>query len=174
MFTTTKFHAGDGVFYPKGAADTHYTVYAPADGTIVVANYINESVGWEINVKTPYTVDGKPVVYDVVHSSGLVSGLTVGTFIHKGDKLAIKANEHLTPSVKEWLIDIGFRNGHKQANASIDDWTGLGYFSYTKLILDDLAMLQESQYKIRSACAGNPIQQSKPYMTPTPGGFTYP
>jgi hypothetical protein len=174
IFTSTKFHAGDGFYFPRGNSDTVYTVVAPADGVIVAATDLSElGIGWEINVETPYLLDGKPVFYDVVHSSGLVDNLRVGMEVHRGNPLVIKTNEFLDPAGL-WLIDIGFRNGLKQANPSVPEWTGLGYFSFTRLLEDDLALLDQNQFLFMPACSGNPIQQNKPYMTPTPGGFTYP
>jgi hypothetical protein len=174
LFTSTMFHAGDGFYFPRGNSDTVYTVIAPADGVIVAATDLSDfGIGWEINVETPYLLDGKPVFYDVVHSSGLVDELRVGMEVHRGDPLVTKTNEFLDPAGL-WLIDIGFRNGFRQANASIPEWTGLGYFSFTRLLEDDLALLNQNQFLVLPVCSGNPIQQTKPYMTPTPGGYTYP
>jgi hypothetical protein len=167
------FHAGDCFYFPSGNSNTKYHVVAPADGIIVHAYFINDSIGWEINVRTPFVVDEKTVYYDVVHTSGLVPGLKEGMYIHKGDKLAIKSKEYLDPA-NYWLVDIGFRNGHKQTNASLEGWTGLGYFSFTRLLLDDFEGLDPKQYDLLPLCKGNPIKQNKPYATPTPGGFTYP
>ena len=173
LFTSEVFHAGDAFYFPPGDSNTEYAVIAPADGKVVHANYINDSVGYDITVKTSFLLDGKPVFYDVVHTSGLYPGLVEGQAVHKGDNLAVKRNEHLDP-IGQWIVDIGFRNGKEQANASVPEWTGLGYFSYTRLLLDDLASLESSEYSLWPICEGNPIEQTKPYSTPTPGGFTYP
>jgi hypothetical protein len=174
LFTATMFHAGDGFYFPRGNSDTVYTVVAPADGVIVAATDLSDlGIGWEINVKTPFLLDGKTVFYDVVHSSGLVDELDVGMEVHRGEPLVVKTKEFLDPAGL-WLIDIGFRNGLRQANASVPEWTGLGYFSFTRLLEDDLALLNHNQFLIMPVCSGNPIQQNKPYMTPTPGGFSYP
>jgi hypothetical protein len=176
LFTSTVFHAGDGFYFPSGNIDAVYHVVAPADGKIVNEVYINEFTGYEINIETPYVLDGKTVFYDVVHTSGLVPELSVGMYIHRGDYLAIKDKRIRGDPIGKWLVDIGFRNGKRQANASISEWTGLGYFSYTRLLQDDFALLTSDQYYIMPKCKGNPIQQNKPYSTPTPtpGGFTYP
>jgi hypothetical protein len=169
MFSSDIFHAGDGVYFPSGDSSTKYNVVAPADGNIVRASRISDRIGYEINVQTPFTLDGQTVFYDVLHTSGLREGLRIGDTVHKGDVLAIKKMEHLDPG-GNWLVDIGFRNGYKQANASLPDWIGLGYFSWSRLVMDDLAMVDPSRLSYRT-CVGNPIEQSKPFATPTPGGF---
>ena len=173
LFTSTMFHAGDAFYFPAGNTATKYNVVAASDGIIEHARFINDAVGWDITVRTSYQLDGKSVYYDVVHTSGLTSGLREGMFVHRGENLAILTIEFV---VFEgwWGVDIGFRNEKEQANATLPEWTGLGYFSYTRLILDDLELVDRSQYSIMPRCPGNPIQQSKPYATSTPGGFTYP
>ena len=127
LFTSTIFHAGDGFYFPNNNSNAVYHITAPADGSIEKAYFINDSIGWSITVRTPYILDGNNVFYDVLHTSGLVPNLDVGSIIHKGDSLAIKDKKILDP-IGKWLVDIGFRNGHEQANASLPDWTGLGYF----------------------------------------------
>jgi hypothetical protein len=169
LFSASVFHAGDGFYFPSGDSDTKFQVVAPAEGLIVQANRTNDAIGWGIIVRTPFEVDGKTVYYDVAHTSGLVSGLRPGMYVCKGDPLAVKQKDKLDP-VNWWLVDIGFRNGHVQANATLPDWTGMGYFSYSRLIQDDLALLSPDQFEVLPICEGNPIQQSKPYATPTPGG----
>ena len=180
VFNSKVFHAGDMIYFPTGNKNTKYNVLAPADGVITIAEDLsNKGIGWSITVETPYSLDGKPVFYDLVHSSGLVPGLSQGMNIHRGDPLAIKDGKFVDP-LGWWLIDLGFRNGLEAANASVSSgpgvtgWTGLGYFSYTSLIKDDLAQLNPKQFGFYPTCSGNPIQQNKPYATPTPGGFTYP
>jgi hypothetical protein len=167
VFTPTIFHAGDIVYFPNGLANTTYNVKAPADGRIAHANYINSSVGFDIAVRTPYTFNGDIVFYDVIHTSGLVGGLRVGDYVKKGDNLAIKDGKIVDPA-GWWLVDLAFRTGNEQANASLSGWTGLGYLSYSKLISDDLAKLPYGQVAMMPTCPGNPIEQNKPYITPTP------
>jgi hypothetical protein len=172
MFTSDRFHAGDQVDFPS--SQTAYSILAPTDGIIISAEKVNDSIGYEVNVQTPYILNGKTVYYDIVHSNGLVPGLHEGSEVRKGSPIVIKNGEMVAPQNK-WLIDIAFRNSmNKQANASLDGWTGLGFLSYTRLIQDDLASLDSSQFYMRPTCAGNPINQSSPYQTPTPGGFTFP
>lgn len=175
LFTSTLFHAGDGFYFPPGNAEIKYNVVAPVGGKIIFAQLITEGIGWGIDVQTPYQLDGKVVYYHVVHSSGLAPGLKVGMSVNRGDVLAIKTKNNKLEYYNQWLIDIGFRTARNaHANASLPDWTGLNFFSYTRLILDDLALLDWKQYLLAPKCDGNPIQQNKPYATPTPGGFTYP
>jgi hypothetical protein len=166
VFTSNQFHAGDMIYFPNGNSNSKYNVIAIADGQIVNAVFLSDAIGWEINVMTPYLHDGKDVFYDVVHSAGLASGLEIGSYVHKGDNLAIKTNKTLDPQGL-WQIDIGIRNGHRQANAGASDWKGLGYFSLYRLIQDDLQKLDSALYTVMPTCNGNPIKINN-FVTPTP------
>lgn len=170
VFTVTRFHAGDGIKFPN--SEKTYYIIAPIDGKIVSANFVNESVGYEINVETPYVINGKIVFYDLVHSSGLIENLRVGSVLKKGEPLAIMKNLYGVPSGdpdRGFLLDFALRSGsHKQANASLDGWTGLEYLPFSKYIQDDLAELPSNSFRLMPICSGNPIQQNKPFSTPTP------
>jgi hypothetical protein len=61
VFTTDRFHAGDAIYMPDPAGS--YKIYAPMEGTIVFAQLLDDSIGWEINVMTPFMLNGEAVYY---------------------------------------------------------------------------------------------------------------
>ena len=164
VFSEKSFHAGDIFRLPKN--ESPFTVNAPIDGIIDTANFVNESVGWEINIKTPYYLNSKQVNVDIVHTSGLASGLHIGSSVEKGQQLAIMDHPYGDPH-GGYIIDIAMRlDSHKQANPIYDNWTGTEYFSYFEYIKDNLAQLQKNTYSIMPICSGNPIPIQK--RTPKP------
>jgi hypothetical protein len=168
VFNQGYFHAGDMIYFPTGDKNTNYNVIAPADGVIENAVYLGDSIGMEINVKTPFVLNGKTVFYDIVHDSRLAPGLHVGSIIHKGDVIAIRDITVKADPQGLWNLDIAFRNStNKQANINDPIWTGQGFISYYRLVQDDLQKLDSSTYTLMPTCSGNPIK-NKNFMTPTP------
>jgi hypothetical protein len=159
VFSEDRFHAGDGINLPKNKAP--FIVYSPSDGIIDAANFVNESVGWEINIRTPFYLDNKQVYIDIVHVSGLADDLKIGSKIEKGQQLAIMDRPCGDPR-GGYLIDIALRLGsHKQANPIYDNWTGTEYLSFFSYVEDDLLLLDDESYSIAPTCLGVSIPSEK-------------
>lgn len=146
-----------------------YQVYAPIDGTITAANFVNDSVGWEINVKTPYELDGQVAYYDLVHTSGLANDVKIGTFLRKGEQIAFMSRPYSHP--REYILDFAIRRGaHKQANPNSSNWTGTEYVSVLQFVLDDLTGLSAGSFQLVPTCQltskNNVIPEAK--RTPRP------
>ena len=162
VFTQDRFHAGDGI-YPSVAQAPH-RVYAPMDGTVISAQLIPSvpglgwEIGFEINVRTPFVLDGETVYYDMVHISGLADGVKVGTFVRKGEQIAVMTRPYGDPRGYIYLIDLAFRRGtHKMAAPSNPNWTGTEYFSVLTYVKDDLDALPVGSFKLLPTCITNNI-----------------
>jgi len=135
-FTNTMFHAGDGIVFDTHEGNTYYGL-APIEGKIIESVLVNQKVGYEITVETPYLYQGKRVYYDLVHSSGLVSGLSDGSWVNKGDPIVfINKSYGAGGSIKELSLDIAIRNGPKGANSQRSNWQPYSYFSFLQFLYD--------------------------------------
>jgi hypothetical protein len=143
-------------------------VLAPIEGKIIESGLVNESVGYEITVETPYLYQGKRVYYDLVHSSGLVSGLKNGDWVNKSEPIAILDRHYGGGELKDIFLDIGIRNAPKGANPKLDNWHPYSYFSFLEFIKDDLQQLPTNTYSIAPTCSGNPISSENRQRFPAP------
>ena len=159
VFTTSRFHAGDQIYMPDPGGS--YKVYAPIDGTIVAARLVDDTIGWEINVMTPFILNGETVYYDLVHVNGLADNIRVNAFLRKGEEIAIKNRPNADPQRRS-MVDFAIRRGpHKQANAAAPDWTGTEYVSVLTFLQDDLDALPIGTFQLAPICDGNPIPEAK-------------
>lgn len=160
VFTEDRFHAGDGIYLHKD--DAPFIVYSPISGVIQDEYFIDDFIGWEINIKSDFLLDSQWVYVDIVHIGLLYGSLEIGSQIKKGEPLAVIDSPHGDPGGR-YLIDIAIRKGsHKQANPNFDDWTGTEYLSFKDFIEDDLASLDQSTFTtIGEPCLGNPIPEEK-------------
>lgn len=168
LFTTTLFHAGDIInFTPK--SPNSYKILAPVDGEIISANLVTAQIGWEINVMTDFLYEGQRVFYDIVHTNGLVDGVSVGTKIKKGEVLAIIKQPYILDPGGFTGVDFALRNSsHKQANPNSSNWEGTEYIPFSIWVLDDLTSLPDGTSYIDASyeCHGKPIPEAK--QTPLP------
>jgi hypothetical protein len=151
--TTTRFHAGDGVYYELGTSPAEYTVYAPIDGTVRETLRINDVVGWEIRVETPFVYEGQTVWYDLVHHDGPLPGITVGTYVERGEPIAKLFTARCAPGRCEKLVDYAIRNGPRGPNPQVDPFYPDSYLNVFLFVEDDLA----SRSVTYETCQGNPI-----------------
>jgi hypothetical protein len=173
LLTDTMFHAGDGWFYEYELEQYHelaspYTIYAPIAGRVTESHLVTEAIRYEITVATPFSLNGKQVYYDVVHTNGPVNGVSVGSWIEQGQALALISSLS-TPNGWIWnaMADIGFRNGPKGANASLDNWQPYSYFDPLPFYEDEL--LLNDEITVLPRCSGNPIAPELKYkLTPEP------
>lgn len=156
---TMMFHAGDG-WLQNISAEHPGIVYAPVSGKVVDAYFINNEIGWEITIKTQSSYEGKQVFYDVVHTDGLVDGLSTSSgqnWIEKGQPLAHIDKVQWTDGSQWWgLADIGFRTGPKGANATLSNFAPCSYFDPRPFFDDDFVTRTDIDVNtIRDV--GNPI-----------------
>lgn len=149
--TPTHFHAGDFIYYHLGYNTESYIVYAPMDGWIRFAVKINEKVGWEINVETPFYYDNNIVWYDIVHFDRLIPGIRIDSFVKQGEPIAIVETARDNGRL-EVGIDIGIRIGPKGANPQIIPFYPDSYLNVYLFLEDDL-MDRNVTYE---TCEGNP------------------
>jgi len=144
-------------------------VLAPIGGKIIEAGLVNERVGWEITISTDFSKDGQQVYVDLVHTNGLVQGLSVGQRISRGQPIAIltKTWDKNSPT-PDLFLDIGIRNGPKGANPQLSNWRPYSYFSFFEFINDDLQQLPPNTYWLRPVCDGNPISRENRLRFPAP------
>ena len=168
VFTETQFHAGDILILPDPKAI--YKVFAPIEGTIVTAQFLDDSIGWEIVVRTPFVLNGETVYYDILHSSGLADNLRVGASVRKGDQLAVITRPY-RPMRGFSIIDFAIRRGsHKMAAPTHPSWTGTEYVSVLQYVQDDLNSLAAGSFRLSPTCVltspNNTIPEAK--RTPRP------
>jgi hypothetical protein len=152
VWTDTHFHAGDIVYFEFGYSPNEYTVYAPIDGTIEFADKISNTVGWEIRVETTFVYQGEAVWYDMVHNDGLVNGISVGSFVRKGEPIARLYTSHNNGRIEK-LVDIGIRNGPRGPNPAIESFYPESYINVFPFVEDDLVP-RNVKYE---TCEGDPI-----------------
>ena len=153
VYTEDMFHAGDAIYwYPIPGKE--YFLLAPADGTIVASNFITLDIGYDVELRTDFVYDGKPVYMDLVHSGGLVPGVSIGQHVTKGQVIGTfngSASGHDIDGQK--IIDFAIRIGPEGANPQIDPWYPNSYIPFSDFVNDDLEGLSfRTQH-----CRGNPI-----------------
>ncbi len=151
VWTKTRFHAGDLIYYEFKNSPSVHIVYAPIDGTIRYANKISNSIGWEIRVETPFVYKGEVVWYDIVHHDGPIAGLSTGSFIKKGEPLANLVTARNNGRIEK-VIDVALRNGPRGPEPSLTFYPK-SYMNFFTFVEDDLAQ----RNVIYETCQGKPI-----------------
>lgn len=154
----TRFHAGDAFFYINLGYDEKIPVLAPTDGHLNSASWVNQSVGYEINMETPFLYKDKIVYFDLVHLGELAQGVHSGMNVNQGQVLG-----YITNAVKAGggipMLDIAARNNERfQANP--DYWNEFGtdgteYFPFLPFVEDDLKLMPAGTFIRSPQCLGN-------------------
>jgi len=143
------FHAGDMFILNLNQPAVDIVVISPTTGVIEGVNQFNDE-NIEINIKTPYYLDGKRIYVDIVHSQRLFPGDDKFPEIHQGDNVEIGQpiaiqNLFLQHGREEQVVDIGIRNGPSGANPSIGvgDYFPESYIDPILFLEDDILLYEK-------------------------------
>ena len=159
-----RFHAGDLLYFYTDFSgidnEIEYKVLAPIEGRIIYSNLINDKVGWEIRIETPYLFEGKKVFYDIVHADRAVVGLYEGEYVQKGQPILI-VNSLRNNGRFEKVIDIAFRNGIRGPQPGTKGvFHPYSYIDPSIFFEDDFSRAISAGVNINfENCTGNPVRE---------------